>query len=261
MQKNSEKKDDRNLKNGEKKYQISNTRLVDENKDKENKTKEYILGKNEKTSVLSRLKNIQASDVNKKIINEKEFIDIIFIEDEKETQSELSKITEVEYSLKHYSHEKFTNSFVNSKIENDKLNDQIIHKFSTSPTHKRSLTSNKPKQQAVQISSDSLFFTRSNNNSKFEHSDLKIEDKNIEKDFPKNPLGKINFQNVGHRSKSHSLDLGLTFLKKIDAKSEFKNYQKNKTFDNNNQIKFDEKKNQKNSLKDIQKIKKDINSL
>jgi hypothetical protein len=207
-----------------------------------NLNEEYLLGQNEKSSMIEKIKdrNVEIERKETKMSNDRELIDIVIMEDEEKSQ--LSKITEVEYSHNQFSQEKTTNSYINSNFEPEKLNDQINNKnnYGTSPTHKRTLTNPGVKAPGVHVSSDSLYFTRSNNNSGFENSDFKKEDPEKHQEVQMNLLSKINFNQKKHKNKSRSLDLGFNSLEVVNEGPSFVNYSKNKTFDKNEALRLEE---------------------
>ena len=172
---------------------------------------EYILGSNEKTHIVRQLNEKQNNIKSQEMSGNEngELIDIVFVDEEPESEpkSELSKITEVEYSYKQLSQDKQTNSFLNSNFENDKYNDHRNH------TSKKSSVEIKPcpilrgSTNILQASSKSINLTKSNNISVIENLNYSLEEQKPNSPPMMKRVTRIKLKQMEHKSKSRSLDI------------------------------------------------------
>jgi hypothetical protein len=196
----------------------------------------YLLGNNEKCTIYQSLTNQNKKNADLENEN-KELIDIIFMDEEEKSKSELSKITEVDFSNKQFSQDKYTNSIINSNFENEKLNDQI-NKSSNKPFNENPQVEIYKQNAALLLSSsESIDFTKSNNNSVRENMDYSLDEKTLNSIMEMNPITKIHLKPKKHKPKSRSLDVHYMKNQNDPNKNQILKFNKHKTEMTNHELK------------------------
>lgn len=191
----------------------------------------YLLGHGEKMQKMDELgqeeKRAQSPELGRN--GSRELIDIVFVDDESERKSELSKITEVECSHKQFSQEKLTNSFLNSNFENDKTNEHMNRTSKKSSVEVAPCSLFRKSTQFLQASSKSINLTKSNNISVIENLNYSLDEKQPNSPVAVKRVARIKLKPIDHKSKSRSLDIQCLNHLRTSHEEELAKYRKYKT--------------------------------
>lgn len=192
---------------------------------------EYLLGTHEKKQAEKKPgeEGALAPALEPAAKDSQELIDIVFMENGSEPKSELSKITEVEYSYKQFSQDKHTNSFLNSNFENDKTTEHVNQTSKKSSVEVPASSVFRRSTPFLQASSKSINLTKSNNVSVIENLNYSLDEPHPNSPVAVKRVTKIKLRPVEHKPKSRSLDIQCLNHLRTSQEEELAKYRKYKT--------------------------------